>query len=279
MTRLAPYAMLLLLGALISMPQSYGSSTVTLSSSCSYSSTARGAGIVGFSLSNSGNGPAADILITPYSFAGDSYGIAHSYNSLPPSNTLESKFSLGGFNEPGSYGLVFLVGYTQGTTSLFASFPCLINTTSNATAGLLRIENAQLSSGKLELSLINLYSKPVNATIYIGSPPFIRTGFGSKNFTANPSAYTNLSTSISYEPIQGLTNASFSVPIMVSYSYAGTHYSSLMNFIYGTSAQQSGTSILLYIAIVIVVLLALIGLSIARMKLKKGKKQEVRQNV
>lgn len=278
MARLALYAMLLL-GALILMPQSYGSSTVTLSSSCNYSSIGSGAGIVGFSLNNSGNGPATDIIITPYSFAGDSYGVAHSYSSLPPSNTIKSNFPLGGFNEPGSYGLVFLVGYTQGTTGLFASFPCLVNTTKNVTAGLLHIENIQLSSGKLELSLINLYSTPVNATIYVGSPPFIRTGFISKNFTANPSAYTNLSTSISYEPIQGLTNASFSVPILVSYTYGGTHYSSITNFIYETSAHQSGTSILPYVAIVIVALLALIGLSVARMKLKKGKNQEVHQNV
>jgi len=97
--------------------------TVTLTGSCN--ATLVNSSIV-FSLSNSGNDSAYNLIISPIIEGATPLNTSYAISMLPPGQTKTLSVKLTNFGLNGSYVDAFYVTYQQGFSFFSAVFPCLV---------------------------------------------------------------------------------------------------------------------------------------------------------
>ena len=273
------FAAVLVLSMMALAYVSFGS-TVSLTGLCSYSSVSANTVNVTFSLQNSGDFPATGVSLIPKGLGPLASANISAYNigSIYPNVTKGATFSLSNIPMPGSYILDVIVSYFQGSSNFFAAFPCRFNYNSGNLTDYLAPVFAGYISGKLNLGLFNIGSKPINTTINIIAPPEVRYSPQNRSAIISPQSEYNTSFNVSISKLSGLANATLGVSMVAGYAYNGKYYSTLEN-LYLSSSSSTTTSIpsgLLIAGIfvaVFVILVVLIIFSVLRKRKRPGQGQ------
>jgi len=99
--------------------------TVTLSGGCPPAVISNNA--ISFSLSNSGNDSAFNLVLTPFIQTAESVNSSYAINSLGPGASAIVNVSVKNIREPGTSGAYFILEYQQGSAVFAAVFPCLVH--------------------------------------------------------------------------------------------------------------------------------------------------------
>ncbi|MEM0201655.1 MAG: hypothetical protein QXR73_00560 [Candidatus Micrarchaeaceae archaeon] len=271
------FVMVLVLAMVMLAYVSFGA-TVSLTGQCSYSSISANTLNVTFSLQNSGDFPATSVSLIPKGLGILSSANISSYSigSIYPNVTKVATFNLSNLPMPGSYILEVIASYFQGSSNFFAAFPCRFNYDSGNLTDYIAPISAVYSSGRLNISLFNIASKPINTTINIIAPPQVRYSPNNRTVAIAPQTDYNTSFNISVSKLSGLANATLGVSVVAGYIYNGKYYSTLEN-LYLSSSSSTTTAIsssLLIVAAFIAVFVILIGLIIFSVIRKRKKINE-----
>lgn len=249
--------------------------TVTLNGVCGtdiINSTSRYAT---FSLSNSGDGPAQQLVIIPNIKGALTPNASVSFAQLLPNATNSTDFYLENFSLPGSYVEYYTVEYQQSGTTFVTVFPCYASFFKR-TSSLIASKKVNVThsgqSYKVDVTFLNLGQYPVDANVSVIAPPTFSISAN------NAGIYIGAGNSSTYEfsaaPPLGF-NATYPVSLALSYTHNDLHYA---YFVSATiSASNSSTSkpinLVLWLTVaVIAVLVILIGYSLIRGKLSKREK-------
>ena len=256
--------------------------TVTLAGTCSQNLVNSSARYTTFTLSNLGNQTATQLLVVPNFGGGIPTNSSQSISSLDPGQNTIMAFRFASFSTPGSYASSYSVSYSQGTSTFFVVFPCVLDFGSQTTS-LIRIYNISLIGSTLSMQVINLGQSAVNANITVILPQSFAISPQNANVSFAPSASKRVSFSISHPSVSG---ASYGVAASASYVSGNLHYASMQPYLLGfqpSSAGSGAASFLsqylpyILIAAVVLLLLGLIIFASIRKRRMKGKGTEPKQ--
>lgn len=242
-------------------------STVTLTGSCSSLIANSSGRYVNFTLSNTGNGPAANMFLTT-----NLHGL-YSYNTstLQILNPNQKHTFIFPIKNPviyqGIYGFGVLVSYTQGIQNFSVSFPCLV-TYANPTKSMLII-NVSAQNNKINVSVANTAPYSMTATIYFINPP---------GFISPEMVRLNLSKKSSYS-FDSVINQSMlssaeivNIGIITSYVYDNRSYSSLNLLSFSSSFNSSNSSSPIFYTEILIVAAILTFLSLIIISIIRNRK-------
>lgn len=249
--------------------------TVSLSGSCR--NFLLPGNILNFTLYNSGNDTAYNLIVSPKIFGAKAVNSTYTLSSVQPGINYTVYIKFTNITHQGSYAYGSVVAYQQGVGQTFtAIFPCLINIGKPATSQVFLTTTNSVANGRavINVSLFNAGTPQLNVSITPLLPPLF-------------SFVTNSSYTLSIKPYS-TRNASFIVTFPISQStYTGAvsanyilnnvSYSTLaLVYVNAQPSQASKTLPLLYIGIgvVILVLLILIILSLRRRRRTRKMKNE-----
>ncbi|MFP3289245.1 MAG: hypothetical protein RXO35_02335 [Candidatus Micrarchaeota archaeon] len=241
--------------------------TVTLTGSCN--ATLVNSSIV-FSLSNSGNDSAYNLIISPIVEGATPINTSYAISVLPPGQEKTLFVKLTNFGLNGSYVDAFYVTYQQGFSFFSAVFPCLVFINKPTVSPIYEVVRTTPLKNMIivNVSLFNAARTPINGTIFLIIPPtlpFISNK--SYGFTLQP--YTN--ETFTFKLKSPNTGASYSSAAVASFNISDLHYSSMVTFsITPYVAKSLFLSPLEIIAIIIaIILLMAIFLLVKSIKDKK----------
>ncbi len=252
--------------------------TVTLSGGCT--PTVINSNTITFTLSNSGNDSAFNMVLTPFIQTAQATNSTYSINSLGPGGSATINVSVTKVGEPGTSGAYFVLEYQQGTSVFAAVFPCLVHFFSASSSAVLLTENSTVyknGTALAKVTAINEAGIPIAANVSLVIPPsfsYLSSKFHVVNLTSFGSA--NVTFALSYPAGQV---ASYSAAAFVHYLQNGTSYAYFIPFVikpppltssYAPTLIEGGAAA----AVVIVILL--IAASLMR---KKRKGSGVVQNL
>jgi hypothetical protein len=227
-----------------------------------------------FSLSNSGNDTAFNLVITPFILGVQSQQKTYSVNSLGPSSRINMSVSLTGIKQSGTYGGYFYAAYQQGTEVFTAVFPCLFSFFKQ-TQSLVIIKSVNTTFGAngnatVRISVFNEGPDTLKTSVYLVVPPSF-----SYNGTNHPSLdlaqyQTGNATFVGIKVPNG--QAAYAAAAFANYSEGNLSYSSLLTFVISAPEQTPGklSSVFFYLAVgAIVIVVILLLFSILRKKKKK----------
>jgi hypothetical protein len=261
--------MLLIISSITPILGLTGAGTVTLTGSCSQSVVNASHNYVNFSLINYGNQSASGLIIAPRIVGAETYNSYASLQYLSPYQNYSTRFYLYNFSEPGAYADAFVVQYSQGSSTFYALFPCLVNVLS-ATQSLVGISSINQTGDRVAVSVVNLQDYPVNVIISSIVPPSFNASPAQEYIDVGAGSHSKATFNISYPTGY---SASYAVAFASSYSEGGKHYSSIDTYTVNTSPAKSGATAAGYlffggIALIFAVLVVLIVISV--IKSKKG---------
>ena len=244
-----------------------GADTVTLTGSCQGSLINATNNTLAFNLSNSGDGIATNLLVLPTIFGASTQNSMIALDHIFPGNATVMRLRLSNFTNPGSYADYFDVQYSQGSSTFYAVFPCLVTMNSKAFS-LVSVAGVNRSGNTVQATLVSLSNRPINLNVSFISPPEFTITPKHFNITIQPQSQAEVYFNIS-NPL--VTQAGFASAISTSYMLNGTHYSSMHVYVVNLAAQASNTSggsntLLYFMVAVIVIILALIAFSVIRKK-------------
>jgi len=244
--------------------------TVTLTGSCN--ATLVNSSIV-FSLSNSGNDSAYNLIISPLVEGATPLNKSYAISMLLPGQTKTLSVKLTNFGLNGTYVDAFYVTYQQGFSFFSAVFPCLVYINKPTVSPIYEVVRATSLKNIIivNVSLFNAARTPVNGTISLVVPPTLSfISNKSYGFTLQP--YTNESFTFK---IQSPNNgASYSSAAVASFNMSNLHYSSMATFSITPYVAKSGLLSPLEITAVIVVIILLIALFLLARSIKNKKRRE-----
>jgi len=244
--------------------------TVTLTGSCN--ATLVNSSIV-FSLSNSGNDSAYNLIISPIIEGATPLNTSYAISMLPPGQTKTLSVKLTNFGLNGSYVDAFYVTYQQGFSFFSAVFPCLVYINKPTVSPIYEVVRVTPLKNMVivNVSLFNAARTPVNGTISLVVPPTLSfISNKSYGFTLQP--YTNESFTFKLQsPNNG---ASYSSAAVASFNMSNLHYSSMATFSITPYVAKSGLLSPLEITAVIVAIILLIALFLLARSIKNKKRRE-----
>jgi len=244
--------------------------TVTLTGSCN--ATLVNSSIV-FSLSNSGNDSAYNLIISPIVGGATPINTSYAISVLPPGQTKTLFVKLTNFGLNGSYVDSFYVTYQQGFSFFSAVFPCLIFINKPTVSPIYEVVKTTPLKNMVivNVSLFNAAGTPINGTVYLVIPPtlpFISNK--SYGFTLQP--YTN--ETFTFKLKSPNAGASYSSAAVASFNMGDLHYSSMAAFSITPYAEKSMFLSPLEIIAVIIAIILLIALFLLVKSIKNKKKHE-----
>jgi len=244
--------------------------TVTLTGSCN--ATLVNSSIV-FSLSNSGNDSAYNLIISPLVEGATPLNTSYPINVLAPGQTKTIYVKLTNFGLNGSYVDAFYVTYQQGFSFFSAVFPCLVYINKPTVSPIYEVVRVTPLKNMVivNVSLFNAARTPVNGTISLVVPPTLSfISNKSYGFTLQP--YTNESFTFKLQsPNNG---ASYSSAAVASFNMSNLHYSSMATFAITPYVAKGGLLSPLEITAVIVAIILLIALFLLARSIKNKKRRE-----
>ncbi|MDE1856626.1 MAG: hypothetical protein KGH98_00915 [Candidatus Micrarchaeota archaeon] len=242
-----------------------GADTVTLTGTCPSTLINATDNVLVFNLSNSGDGIATNLVLLPTVYGAAVQNATVSLDHIFPGNSTTTRLKLYNFTMPGSYIDYFNLQYSQGSSTFYAVFPCLVYMSSRATS-LVSVASINRTGDTLQATLVSLSSNPVDVNVSIVSPPEFTVSPKHVNVTVQPETPTKVYFNISNPLVSG---SGFSTAVVTSYVSGGTHYSSMHTYVVSlasqaTPAQSGGSTLLYFMAAIAAVILVLIALSIIR---------------
>jgi hypothetical protein len=252
-----------------------GASTVTLTGTCYSGVVDQPNNYILFNLTNSGNGTATNLVITPLIDGAAPNNTTITLPFVAPGSTYSEHIYVWNFTTAGSYVERFLVRYNQGTNVFTTVFPCLADFLQGAQS-MLAITRLGESGNNAQINISNIANYSINSQITVYAPPSFVVVPPSKNVTINGNGRATASFVINPP---AFTNAEFPVAIGVSYIKDGVHYATLaittITFA-GTPSisklPQLGSTllvILLIAAILIIIILIIISIIMNRRKKRR----------
>ncbi|MDE1833615.1 MAG: hypothetical protein KGH58_04320 [Candidatus Micrarchaeota archaeon] len=266
---LAAAAILLLSGT------AFGS-TVTLTGSCPFAVVNSTNPSIAFNLSNSGDGVASALTVSPIIKGALTYNSSIYLSELLPGQSSTMHVQASNLTAPGDYVDYFVTRYSQGDQTFVTVFPCLAAMQS-ASQSMVDISNVTTKGRTVSVSLYNGAAYPVNVSAALEVPPSFNVDRPTTDVLMQPGSGASVSFNIS---VPQYTNATFPISFSASYSNNGIHYSELRVVDYSTSPQPvPGSPIRLNIAeigfmVAIVAVLCLISVSIARKRVRPASQQK-----
>jgi hypothetical protein len=243
--------------------------TVTLTGTCSQAIINKTNNYATFSLSNSGNQTASNLLIIPQIKGVISLNQSESISYLSPNQNQTQKFYFSNFSAPGSYAEAFVVEYGQGSNTFYALFPCLLNF-GNSSKSTVAIEKVTQASNMLTISVLDLSQSPINISVSTLLPPAFTASPSVQNSLVSPNSAKNFTFNLSYPQFSG---ASYTIGIAVSYLQNNIHHATLQPYLITFNpSKPSFLSKYLIFVIVAFGLMIIIGLIIV--SLVKDRKKE-----
>ncbi|MFP3215326.1 MAG: hypothetical protein RXR32_02130 [Candidatus Micrarchaeota archaeon] len=244
--------------------------TVVLTGSCN--ATLVNSSIV-FSLSNSGNDSAYNLIISPIVEGATPLNTSYSINVLAPGQTNTIYVKLTNFGLNGTYADTFVVAYQQGFSFFTAVFPCLVSI-NKPTVSPIR-ENVETTSLKnmviVNVSLFNAERAKINGSLYLIVPPTL-SFISNKSYSFSLSNYSEENFTFKLEPPK--SGASYSSAAVASFNMSNLHYSSMVIFSITPYAAKSAFLSPLEITATIVAIILLIALFLLARSVKNKKRRE-----
>lgn len=269
----------LLLAAVLSVfvSSSAMASTVTLKGSCPTQSYLLNQTnhYIPFNITNLGNGTATNLLILPVLQGASTPNATITIPIVAPGSTYTERIYASNYTVPGTYVEYFVSRYSQDADTFVTIFPCIVSI-GQRTQSLISILNISSTSTRLGVSMANIGTSPITATVVAQGPPTFTIAEPVRNVTIGAYTHTGISFNLSSP---SYTNSDFPVAVSASYVSNGLHYSTLgvTTIAFGaspgsTTNSSSGPSILEIAVIAIVaVLIALITFSVVRKRASGGK--------
>jgi hypothetical protein len=243
-----------------------GASTVTLTGTCYSGIISNPNNYLQFNLTNSGNGTATNLVITPLIDGAIPNNTTIMIPFVAPGSTYAERIYMHNFTTPGSFVERFLVRYTQGTSTFTTIFPCLADFLRGAQS-ILTITNLGKTSNNVFVNISSGADFPIDAQITVYAPPSFSVSPSYRNVSI--ASNSNASASFVVVPPQ-FTGAQFPVAVGVMYVKDGVHYSTLaittVTFA-GTSPisklpELGGTLLIISLLAAIIIIIILIIVSI-----------------
>ncbi|MGC8586597.1 MAG: hypothetical protein ACP5HW_02850 [Candidatus Micrarchaeia archaeon] len=247
--------------------------TVTLSGTCQNYIVNNS---IMFSLSNSGNDTAYNLIISPIISGAVTLNSSFSVNALAPGRSFSIKVPLENFGIPGTYAEGFIVSYQQGLSVFSALFPCTVwfgkptvspiyETIKWNKDGDTAIINVSLFDG-LGISYVGNISLMV-------PPTFSFISNKSYSFNVEPYTYSNFTFKVAFP--KGAS--SYTLAAVASFTSDDLHYTNLVPFVVNTSAKSvvpRSYYILVAGAVIVLIIIILLTFIIRSMLRKKKKPKE-----
>lgn len=198
-------------------------STVTLTGTCYSGIISDKNNYIQFNLTNSGDGAATNLVITPRISGATPNNTTVSIPLVKPNTTYGEKIYLWNFTTVGSYVELFLVKYTQGTSTFTTVYPCLATFFKGAQSQIV-VTGLTRNTSRVVVNLSNTATFPITGSAVIYAPSSFNVSPKYDNFTINPRQIKRVSFDV--VPPQ-YTNAEFPVTVAISYTQAGVHYATL----------------------------------------------------
>ena len=244
--------------------------TVTLTGSCN--ATLVNSSIV-FSLSNSGNDSAYNLIISPIVGGATPINTSYAISVLPPGQTKTLFIKLTNFGLNGSYVDSFYVTYQQGFSFFSAVFPCLVFINKLAVSPIYEVVGTTPLKNMVivNVSLFNAARTPINGTVSLVIPPTLPfLSNKSYEFTLQP--YTN--ETFTFKLKSPNNGASYSSAAVASFTMSNLHYSSMATFAITPYVAKGGLLSPLEITTVIIAIILLIALFLLARSIKNKKRRE-----
>lgn len=210
--------------------------TVTLTGTCGNIAQQGGTKYVNFTLLNSGDGTAGDMLLSaiPYGIQSNSETMVP---ILPPKGTNVSRFYIQNVTHNGTYGFGVDVSYVQDQQNFSVSFPCLVNLNSQ-TQPLLVVRNISTSGNKITATIMNFGTQNITASAYFVAPRTLQINQKEVRFTMLPESSYTFNATINSTPS---LNESVVIAAIVSYFQNNESHSSMQKQVVRFSAGANST--------------------------------------
>jgi len=258
--------------ALLMMAGIVSAGTVTLTGACSRLGIS--GNVMNFSLSNSGNDTAFNMIVTPMIQNVQTARSFYAINSLGPKTIETLTMNLTNIDVKGTSAGYFSVAYQQGGDVFTAVFPCLLsfyNVTESPLLIIPRTSTAANGNTTVLLSVFNAGATAIDANVSLMLPPAF-TYKSSKYFQLSIAPYQTANFTFLLR-FPSTNQVSYSVAAFASYMQNGLSHASLRTFIIASNPPVPANfsfMLILLAAVVVVAVLALIVFSILR---KRGKKK------
>lgn len=262
-------AALIGLSMLALLAYSASASSVTLTASCSNINIRNNSAYINFTISNTGDGNATNVVLT----AAQSGVLSSTVNHISvfyPGNKSTVSFMVEKPSHYGNYGFGVNVAYTQAQQTFIVSFPCEVSYVNNSVS-LLAINNLSENNDVITAHITNMGNFPINATEYFIAPPYLNISGSAAHISVQPGSTYTLQSKIRYNSV----NVTLPVALVLSYVKDNISYTSMSTtrFSLSKNGEMQSLTILFFIGI-IAVIVALIAISLLVNRKKKAKTLE-----
>ncbi len=248
-------------------------STVTLTGTCYSGIISDKSNYIQFNLTNSGDGTATNLVITPIIEGARPNNTTISIPLVKPNTTYAEKVYMWNFTTVGSYVERFVVRYDQGTQQFTTVFPCLAYFFKGAQSQLTITALGKNTSG-VYVNISNVAGYPISAVATVYAPASFSVAPQSRNITVD--GFGTGKASFVVVPPQ-YSDAEFPIAVGISYINGGVHYATLaittITFAGNPSSKLQLGNILLLLGllatIVIIIILIIISIIINRRKKRR----------
>lgn len=243
--------------------------TVTLTGTCSLLNP--NSTTLQFSLQNSGNDSAFNLIALPTIHGATPANVSYSMGNLTPNSKAVVNIGISNITEAGGHPTSIVVDYAQGDSYFSTIFPCLLyflNTTTPQIS--LATYPAALQNGNATIPVVAVNTGPrvISANIFLALPQtFTYAGASFYNVTMQPGQQATLEFNVSLLSYSQANMQSYDVAAFAYYSLNGLAYATKQNFVISsaqTSTQSNGPILLMAALVVVVVVMALIVFSLLR---------------
>ncbi len=261
--------------ALFALFASSFAGTVTLTGTCKTFITNNS---LSFSLANSGNDSAFDLIVNPYVTGANVVG-NYSWSRLGPGSVANFSILLSNITAKGTYVDYIVVNYQQGNGFFSALFPCWLEFGVPATSQLYlssAFSHVNASVGLVNVTLMDAGTSSVDANVSLLVPPYVHVigpAFISLNIA--PSKLVHTKFEIDTNNLHGIA---FDGVVYASYSRNGINFAtqpSIFKFAPVSSGLSIG-SLIVYGTIALIVLFAIFIL-IVHLRNRRGSTQHSRE--
>lgn len=241
--------------------------TVVLTGTCSNYVTNN---TIYFTLSNSGNDSAYNLILSPLLTNATPMNSSYSINALNPGQNVSVQVKLKNISMQGTYADVFVLAYQQGSSSFSAIFPCLLSYPRSTTSEIYSTAHVSAIKGEgfINVSLFNAGRENITGNLSLIIPPTL-SYISKSSYSFKLSPYNTINMSFSVKLPQGV--ASYTGAVAVSYLLNGMHYSNMATFQIGNPASSALISTYYIVIIIGVVIIAIILILLLRSIRRKGK--------
>ncbi len=271
-----PYARIAYLVAVSLLLLSFTASagTVVLTGTCiappANSST------LAFSIANSGNDSATQMVINPTVFGANVSLHSISIGQLSPGANYTVEINITNVSAPGMHAAYYTAVYQQGSSIFSTVFPCLVPVHTATNSSLELTTNSSVSGSGTETVNVTVYNagSPVTARVFLALSPLFRY-IGPDFYNVSLAQYESRNLTFKFSVPASLT-LSYSAGAFATYTYDNKSYGSMSTFSIAAEGQppaktasQGTFSLLLYgMVVVIVAVVALLVFAIARRSLR-----------